>query len=76
MSRKRKVGRVIGRRRDVAVATDTAVDMVFFGPPELRAVYLERFGGIEGLRQLMRDACPICSAGGHHDELHDQGRGQ
>ncbi len=74
MSKKKKQGRVIGRRRDVSgQATDLvffqATDLVFFGPPELRAQYLERFGGIEGLRQLMRDACPICSAGGRHDQI-------
>ncbi len=74
MSSKRKPGRVIGRRRQVL--TDQALDLVFFGPPGLRAEYLARFGGIQGLREMMRDACPICSAGGHHDEFHDQVRGQ
>jgi hypothetical protein len=42
-------------------------ELVFSGPPELMQALLEEYGGIEGLRQLMRDACPICSAGGQHE---------
>jgi hypothetical protein len=42
-------------------------ELVFDCPPEFKQALLEEFGGIEGLRQMMRDACPICSAGGRHE---------
>ncbi len=41
-------------------------ELVFDGPPELMQALLEEFGGIEGVRRMMRDACPICSACGQH----------
>ncbi len=42
-------------------------ELVFSGPPELMQALLDEFGGIEGVRRMMRDACPICSAGGQHE---------
>jgi hypothetical protein len=44
-------------------------ELVSWGPPELIQAFLEACRGEEGVRQVMRDGCSICGAGGRHDDL-------
>lgn len=63
MSKKHKQGRVIGRRvNGLPEMLPASGEIGWFNcSPEFKNQVLRMFGGEEGLREAMREACPICA---------------
>ena len=70
MSKKKRPGRTVPRRRAFGPSRPMVPGVLYFdGPPEFKRQVLAIYGGEEGILQAMRDACPICAVGGVHDDL-------
>jgi hypothetical protein len=67
--KKHKAGRVVGRRvNGVEEPVVWQSGLEWLGvKPAVKQRMLDLYGGEDGILQMMRDACPICRAGGEHE---------